>query len=478
MKNEELQKYIQTQIVQSPAKLNGLLKDLQGKTLFKRSVFLVLQKYLKNFLVNRSDPRIIVMPGLRGTGKTTLLAQLFFSLPLPNENAEKLYLSIDEIVKRFNVDLWQVMENYEELTGKHLEERKNPLILFLDEIHYDEKWAMFLKTIYDRSRNIMIFCSGSATLLLREQINADVARRVFFVDVFPICFSEYMLFKHQKFPLKGFSQNAKDALLRSQSAKEVFEKLNKETERVKKYWVDINKFEIQNYIKFGTFPFALRSENDALALNFISQISNKVIYADIPQFYKFEIETLNRIDKILYLMSDTLGVSMTKLSETLEMKPDTLRLALKSLESSGILSRISPYGAHFKQVKKPSKYLFATPSLRFSYLASRESISIFEIYQGNLLEDTAGMYFNRLIPKFGAFSVTYDVASGGADFILTLGTRRIVVEVGMGKKNYRQIIKTAEKVKPKYSIIISSDELEYSRELNAVKVPLKYFLLM
>jgi len=108
MKNKELQEYLQTQITQSPKKLSGLLKDIQGETLFKRSVFLVLQKYLKGFLTNRNDPRIVVMPGLRGTGKTTLLAQLFF--PLSNANTEKLYLSIDEIVKRFNVDLWQVID--------------------------------------------------------------------------------------------------------------------------------------------------------------------------------------------------------------------------------------------------------------------------------------------------------------------------------------------------------------------------------
>lgn len=359
-----------------------------------------------------------------------------------------------------------------------MEELQTPLVLFLDEIHYDEKWAMFLKTVYDRSKNVMVFCTGSAALLLREQINADVARRVYFVDVFPVCFSEYMLFKYKKFPLKGFGQKAKSAILESKDAQEAFETLNSEADRVKKYWLDVDRFEVQKYIKLGTFPFTLRSENEVLALNFVSQIINKVIYTDIPQFYKFEIETLNRIDKILYLISDTLGVSMTKLSETMEMKPDTLRLVLKSLESSGILSRISPHGAHFKQVKKPSKYLFATPSLRFSYLTSKESTSLFEIFQGNLLEDLVGMYFNRLIPKFGAFSITYDVASEGADFILTLGTQKVVVEVGMGKKSYRQVLKTAEKVKPKYSIIISNDELEYSRELNAVKVPLKYFLLM
>lgn len=476
MKSKELQEYIQTQIIQSQKRLKGLTNDLQGKPLFKRSAFLVLQKYATDFLQKRSEPRVIVMPGLRGTGKTTLIAQLFLSLP--NENVTKIYLSVDEAIKRFDVNLWDIVENYEELIGKRVEELDAPLFLFFDEIHYDEKWALFLKTIYDKSKNVMIFCTGSAALLLREQINADVARRVFFVDIYPVCFAEYMLFKNEKFPIKGAGKNIKDAILFSETAKDVFEKLKKEEEKIKKYWLGIDTLEIQRYIKFGTFPFTLKSENEVMAMSFIAQIINKIIYTDIPQFYKFEIETLNRIDKILYLISDTLGVSVTKLSETLEVKPDTLRLILKSLENSGLISRIAPHGAHFKQVKKPSKYLFATPSLRFSYLSVRESIGIFDNYQGSLFEDMVGMYLNRILPKFGGFFLTYDVSEGGADFVISLEKQKIVMEVGVGKKGYRQIIKTAEKVKPKYSLIISNNELEYSEEYNAVKIPLKYFLLI
>ena len=476
MTNKELQEYLQTQIVQSPKRLKGLTNDMQGKPLYKRNVFLVLQKYVTDFLQKGSEPRIVVMPGLRGTGKTTLLAQLFLSLP--NENITKLYLSVEEAIKRFDATLWDIMENYEALVGKHIEEIDAPLILFLDEIHYDEKWAFFLKSMYDKSRKVMIFCTGSSALLLREQINADVARRVFFVDVYPVCFSEYMLFKYNKFPIKGIEQMIKDVILYSTNAKDAYEKLKKEEHKIKKYWLDIDIFEMQKYIKLGTFPFTLKSENEVLAVGFVSQIINKVIFTDIPQFYKFENETLNRIDKVLFLISETLGVSVTKLSETLEMKPDTLRLILKSLESSGLIIRIAPYGAHFRQVKKPSKYLFATPSLRFSYLSSRESIGLFENYQGSLFEDIVGMYLNRILPLFGGFSLNYDVAEGGADFIVTLGNQKVIMEVGVGKKGYKQIIATASKVSPKYSIIISKNELEYSKEYNAVKIPLNYFLLM
>lgn len=476
MKNKELQEYIQAQIVQAPKRLKGLTNDMQGKPLFKRSVFLVLQKYVTDYLKKGSEPRIIVMPGLRGTGKTTLLAQLFLSLP--NENMTKLYLSVEEAIKRFDVSLWDIMENYEVLIGKYIEEVDEPLILFLDEIHYDEKWVLFLKSMYDKSKKVMIFCTGSSALLLREQINADVARRVYFVDVYPVSFSEYMLFKYGKFAIKGIGQIIKDAILYSENAKDVYEKLKKEEDKIKKYWMEVDTLEMHRYIKLGTFPFTLRSENEVLALSFVAQIINKVIYTDIPQFYKFETETLNRIDKILYLISETLGVSVTKLSETMEMKPDTLRLILKSLESSGLILRIAPYGAHFRQVKKPSKYLFATPSLRFSYLSTRESVGIFENYKGSLFEDITGMYLNRVLPPFGGFSLTYDVSEGGADFVVTLGNQKVVIEVGAGDKGYKQVIATSQKVNSKYSIIISNNELEYSEEHNAVKIPLNYFLLM
>lgn len=476
MKNEELQNYIQTQLVQSHRKLKGLANDMHGNPLFKRSDFLVLKKYMNDFLKSRSEPRIIIMPGLRGTGKTTLLAQLFLSLL--EENVFKLYISVDEVVHRFNARLWDIIENYEELQGRHIEELDAPLFLFLDEIHYDKKWAIFLKTIYDRSKNIMVFCTGSAALLLREQINADVARRVFFMDIYPISFSEYMLFKNKKHPLEGLSGIIKDAMLSSNSAKDAYAVLKQEENRIKKYWLDIDKFEVQKYLTFGTLPFTVNSKNEVLAMNFVGQIINKVIFTDIPQFMSFEIETLNRIEKILYLISDTLGVSLVKLSGIMEMKMDTLRLILKSLENAGLIIRIPPYGAHFNQVRKPSKYLFATPALRFSYISSKESIRTFDIYRGNLLEDIVGMYLNRIMPKFGAYFLTYDAASSGADFILSFANNKIIIEVGSGGKNFKQIIKTSKKVSAKYGVVISNDDIEYYSEINSVKIPLKYFLLI
>ena len=129
MKNLDLQHYLQTQIAQTPIRLRGITNDRIGSQLFTRNVFSTLQKFATDFLQQQSEPRIIVMPGLRGTGKTSLLAQLFTSLP--DQNITKLYLSVDEAIRRFDVDLWDIVENYEELIGKHLEEFSTPLALLL-----------------------------------------------------------------------------------------------------------------------------------------------------------------------------------------------------------------------------------------------------------------------------------------------------------------------------------------------------------
>jgi predicted AAA+ superfamily ATPase len=100
--------------------------------------------------------------------------------------------------------------------------------------------------------------------------------------------------------------------------------------------------------------------------------------------------------------------------------------------------------------------------------------------RGKLLEDLVGMYFYRLCDKNPNFSLTYDSAKGGADFIISVGGNKIAVEIGANKKEYRQVIQTAEKVKAIYSFIISDgiSSLELNPKANAIKIPLKYFILM
>lgn len=468
--------YLNATLAQTDWRIRGYIIDENGQPFSKRSAFLVFKKFIEEFLRINAEPRWIVMPGLRGVGKTTLMAQLFSDV-LTGKDVLKLYISIDEVVRRFNATIWDIIDGYETLIGKRLEELNKKLFLFFDEVQYDEKWDAAIKTIYDRSKNIFILCTGSSALMLREKINADISRRAYFEELYPLDFKEYIKLKFNRYPQKGLSEKIKKILFFSKDAEEIFKGLSAIEKDVKEYWIGIDLFEINKYLKFGTFPFTIKIKEDVVILNQLDMILQKIIYSDISNMSNFDKETLNKIYSLIYLLSGSFEISLTKLSTILDISKDTLSLVLKSLENAGILLKISPYGSHYKQIRKPYRYLFSASAFRFLLLTGRESITNFENFKGLLLEDVTGLYLRKIFRKFINASITYDSSKGGANFIVKIGDKKIVIEVGYGKKKTKQVEFTLKRINGNYGMVISFEEnLTYNDKI--VKVPLKYFLLL
>ena len=86
--------YVRNQLTQSEILLKTLTFDLQGRKLQYRSVYKTLAGYMQTFIEKRGEPRWLAIAGLRGVGKTTLLAQLYTDLQL--ENLQKLYIPLDQ----------------------------------------------------------------------------------------------------------------------------------------------------------------------------------------------------------------------------------------------------------------------------------------------------------------------------------------------------------------------------------------------
>ena len=77
-------------------------------------------------------------------------------------------------------------------------------------------------------------------------------------------------------------------------------------------------------------------------------------------------------------------------------------------------------------------------------------------------------------------TVLFDYAKGGADFVLRFFDKsEIVIEVGFGKEEVKQVEKTMLKTKDraKYGLVVGSKNLELV-DNKIVKIPLNYFLLM
>ena len=179
---EAVVSYIREQMVQAENRAKAYVFDENNRLRPQRSIYLKLSKYIKEFSILKSSARWIMLTGLRGAGKTTILSQIFFSHK--NLDGYKLFLSLDQIVQILGSSLDEVLKTYEELIGMPFEQLDKPLYLFLDEIQYDHKWGAVLKSIYDRSNKIFVLATGSAALLLNT--NPDMARRAIFEKMFPL----------------------------------------------------------------------------------------------------------------------------------------------------------------------------------------------------------------------------------------------------------------------------------------------------
>lgn len=95
------------------------------------------------------------------------------------------------------------------------------------------------------------------------------------------------------------------------------------------------------------------------------------------------------------------------------------------------------------------------------------------------MEDSIGSHLYREFIMRNQEAVRYDSAQGGADFILQiLNNKQIIIEVGMGDKDKKQIINSIKKIKSDYNLVFSNSELKIDQDLQIVFIPLDYYFLM
>jgi len=476
---EEILKYVQNQLVQAPFRLQSYTQNETGRKYPRRNIYLKIDKYLDDFLHDsEARNRWIIIPGLRGVGKTTILAQLFFNHYQEMGQQRMLYVSLDEVVNVFGSSLKDVLSAYEKILGESFERLTKPLFIFIDEAQYDPKWAAVLKSIYDRSNKVFVICSGSSAISL--QTNPDVIRRAIFEKLFPTNFCEFLMIKDGRLPVKNLKKNIKEALFLSNSAQEAYKKLKEFEQPVLNFWSQVDHNYIDEYLKIGTLPFAISIRDEARVYQTITLLLDKVINQDVQSLGRFDQKTISYIKRVLFLLADSEVLSVQKLAKTLEVSVNTVSSILEVLESAELLIRIMPHGSNAKKVRKPSKYQFMSSAMRSAFLSVAGNSQIFSGQKGRLMEDIVAMILYREFVSRGGGALEYDNSEGGADFILTVAGKNIIpIEVGLGEKLGTQVRNTMKKIgSAKYGVVVCNNSLTLLEDANVVKVPLDYFLLI
>ena len=471
-KQELIFEYLRDQTRVLGLRSKSFVFNPDGKARPKRTSFTKLNNFIDSFLQKTQKQRICILSGLRGAGKTTLLYQLYTQSHI---NCEKLFVSVDHIANFLKVSLFEFLITYENLMGQRFEELKQPLIIFLDEVQSDPDWAQTLKLIYERTDKVLIVATGSSALLF--EISSDLARRSLLEEIHPLSFLEFLEIDQGIVIERGLGQKLTNIFLHSKNAKDFYLQFSSLEKSLKKQLLSFDSLIVDRFIKYGSLPFMLSNNNEADCYQQIYRLIDRIIHEDLCHFGDFSRETLNQVQSILYTLAEFDQTSSKTIVEITGLSKPTLIELFQALGKSKLIRRIMPYGSHKSQVNKISKYLFSAPAFRSMYFNQIGNLA--QDYMGKLLEDLVSMYLTRIFSSNSSFSLTYDAAEGGADFILGLGKSAIICEVGSGKKSFRQISKSAKKVTNlKFTINITrSKQLKLSEQGDAVQLPLEYLLL-
>lgn len=377
------------------------------------------QIYQKTKQIIASGERLLILRGLRGSGKTTILRNL-------QKELNGLYISGD-FLKLEKINLTQVVSAAEFLKTD---------VIIIDEIQYTD-WKLETKVLYDLKTKFTFIISGSSALLL-TQMSGDLKRRASIIEVGPLSFSEYLTIRGINIDIK---KEIRDALF-NQKNQDGYYKLVAINATIGTYRNFYLEF-IQNPL-----PALFEKEEKKEAMR---DIAWAVIDEDLPKIENIETDILRHAKDILHYLAVSEKISTQSMADKIGISKSSISKLLDLLEKAQLISSV-PSSAGNEVLKGRKKYVFACPLLR---AATGFSTGI--ITTGFGREDL----FVRVMKNSG-FSVSYSYNQDQKYDFLVDGK---YFEIGGSSKRAKERI-----------VIAENGELEYND--GNLKIPLELLALL
>jgi predicted AAA+ superfamily ATPase len=314
-----------------------------------------IQRQLFNGLLEYLPVRqMLVITGLRRTGKTTLIYQLIQSL-LSQQVPEThiLYYSFDEDA----IDLETLLSLYQQEV-LHAELGKQKVYICLDEIQKLHNWENKLKLFYDRYPNIKFIISGSAQIVLFDNLRESLAGRFFEMRVNPMGFAEYVS----------------------------FQKLAIDLQQEPLYQQEI-KIAFAEYLKTGgfieTFNFS-----DKLRQEYIKQsLLERILFKDLPE--TFSITNPSLFARLVKIAATNVGMfaDYKNIANDLGADQRTIASYISYLEYAMIQKKLYNYTGNLLKSEKKLKRLYLSntaftlalnPNVELGYLLEQYFVNVLQ----------------------------------------------------------------------------------------------------
>lgn len=294
------------------------------------------------------DPSILIMSGLRRSGKSTILR-----LVQQKHVESDYYLNFDDDrLVQFEVQHFQMLlEVFIELFGKQT-------TFFFDEIQNVEGWERFVRRLYDRGDKV--FITGSNANLLSAELGTRLTGRYIQFEIYPLAFEEVM-------------------------EKEYPEVLSKKALSTDDVGMVLHHF--SSYFKHGGIPeyYTYRKQE------YLKDLYEGILYRDIVARYHITHEKALR--ELVYYFASHIGkeFNYTKLSKTIGLSsPNTVSNYCNYLEQCYLCFFLSRYSHSLKKQMHHNKkcYMIDTALIRAIGFRTSED-------KGRLLENVVFLELKR-----------------------------------------------------------------------------------
>ena len=219
--------------------------------------------------------------------------------------------------------------------------------LYLDEVHRYEGWSRALKNIYDDYPNMSVVYTGSSLLVL-DNATVDMSRRQTSYTLFGLSFREFLEFEGI-FKTEAISLD--DVLMH----------------HVRKAMDIVGNIKVaplfEAYLSHGYYPFYRESPEDFPSR--LRETVTVVIDSDLPSAQKVTYETLQKVKKLLMIISEHVPFepNMSELWRQLSTDNESGLKMLYALDKAQVLALLTAKTKNYKSLTKPDKIFLGNPNL-------------------------------------------------------------------------------------------------------------------
>ena len=395
----------------------------EEEKIIDRDLFDNLEKNIKNNFV-------LILSGIRRSGKSTLLKQLIKKYPGYFVNFD------DDRFVNFGVDDFQKL--YESLIEMYGEKNK----FYFDEIQNIKGWERFVRRLNDNKEKVVV--TGSNATLLSRELGTHLTGRNINFELFPFSFKEFLKFSD-------------------------FE--------IKKEYNSIEKSKLlsffEQYFKKGGLPEFVKTSNK----EYLKNLYDNIIYRDIISRYNLSSE--KNLKELVYLALNSLGkeISFNSIKKNIGFgSSTTVKEYFDYLENSYMIFLIPKFDYSLKKQIFANKKVYVIDNA----FAINQGFRFSGDY-GRLLENIVFLELKRKNNEIFYYSDKRE-----CDFILRKGSNideAIQVCFELNKDNEKReiegLIEAMDKFNLKRGLILTNDqekEINLNNKIIIIKPVWKWLL--